>query len=65
MLPIESVQSIRRIDVYRLAEKPRAPLPLTEEEFAARSTLIGSVTYDQIKNAGDFLTYTDTLELAG
>lgn len=63
--PDESVQSIRRIDVYRLAEKPKAPLPLTEEEFARRSTLIGSVTYDQIKNATDTLTYTDTLELAG
>jgi hypothetical protein len=63
--PDQSVQSIRRIDVYRLAEKPTAPLPLTEEEFAARSTLIGSVTYDQIKNADDTLTYTDTLELAG
>lgn len=63
--PDGSVQSIRRIDVYRLAEKPRAPLALTEEEFATRSTLIGSVTYDQIKNAPDVLTYTDTLELAG
>lgn len=63
--PDESVQSIRRIDVYRLAERPNAPLPLTEEEFAARSTLIGSVTYDQIKNAADTLAYTDTLELAG
>jgi len=63
--PDSSVQSIRRIDVYRLAEKPGAPLPLTEEEFASRSTLIGSVTYDQIKNAGQDLTYTDTLELAG
>lgn len=63
--PDESVQSIRRIDVYRLAEKPTAPLPLTEEEFKARSTLIGSVTYDQIKYATDTLTYTDTLELAG
>ncbi|MGB9179731.1 MAG: hypothetical protein WCB68_10850, partial [Pyrinomonadaceae bacterium] len=28
-----SVQSIRRIDIYRLAEKPSAPLPLTEDEF--------------------------------
>ena len=63
--PNGSVQSIRRVDVYRLAEKPRAPLGLTEEEFAARSTLIGSVTYDQIKNASDVLTYTDKLELAG
>lgn len=63
--PDESVQSIRRIDVYRLAEKPRAPLALTEEEFAARSTLIGSVTYDEIRKATDTLSYTDTLELAG
>jgi len=63
--PDDSVQSIRRIDVYRLAEKPGSPLALTEEEFAARSTLIGSVTYDQIKTAGDKITYTDILELAG
>jgi predicted phage tail protein len=63
--PDGSVQSIRRIDVYRLAENPRAPLGLTEEEFATRSTLIGSVDYDQIKTATDVLTYTDSLELAG
>jgi hypothetical protein len=59
------VQSIRRIDVYRLAEKPSAPLPLTEEEFSTRSTLIGSVVYDQIKAAKDVLTYTDKLGLGG
>ena len=60
-----SVQSIRRVDVYRVAEKPNAPLPMTEDEFAARVTLIGSVPYDEIKRGGDTLTYTDTLELAG
>lgn len=63
--PDSSVQSIRRIDVYRLAEKPNAPLPLTEDEFSAKSTLIGSVTYEQIQNAGETLTYIDRLELAG
>ena len=63
--PDSSVQSIRRIDVYRLAEKPGAPLGLTEEEFAARATLVGSVTYQQIQTAGDTLTYRDALELAG
>ena len=63
--PDSSVQSIRRIDVYRLAERPGAPLALTEEEFAARSTLVGSVTYEQIQTAGDTLTYRDVLELAG
>ena len=63
--PDPSVQSIRRIDVFRLAERPTAPLPLTEDEFSARSTLVGSVTYDEIQKAADTLTYTDRLELAG
>jgi hypothetical protein len=60
-----SVQSIRRVDVYRVAEKPHAPLPMTEDEFAARSILVGSVTYDEIKKGGTNLIYIDTLELAG
>jgi hypothetical protein len=60
-----SVQSIRRIDIYRLAEKPTAPLPLTEEEFATRSTLIGSIPYETISTADQIITYIDTLELAG
>ena len=63
--PDSSVQSIRRIDVYRLAETPGAPLGLTEDEFAARATLVGSVTFEQIQTAGDTLTYRDALELAG
>ncbi|HEY0408526.1 MAG TPA: hypothetical protein VGC89_22515 [Pyrinomonadaceae bacterium] len=60
-----SVQSIRRIDIYRLADKPTAPLPLTEEEFATRSTLIGSVPYETISTAAQTINYVDTLELAG
>ncbi len=63
--PDSSVQSIRRIDIYRLAEKPGAPLALTEEEFSNRATLVGSVTFEQIQTAGDTLTYRDVLELAG
>lgn len=63
--PDSSVQSIRRIDVYRVAEKPGSPLGLSEEEFGERATLIGSLTFEQIQNAGDTLTYHDTLELAG
>jgi fibronectin type 3 domain-containing protein len=59
-----SVQSIRRVDVYRVAEKSDAPLPMTEEEFQTRSTLIGSVPYEEIRKGTDNLTYTDTLELA-
>ncbi|HSS19345.1 MAG TPA: fibronectin type III domain-containing protein [Pyrinomonadaceae bacterium] len=61
----QSVQSIRRIDIYRLAERPGAPLALTEEEFATRSTLIGSVTDSEIRSGMDTMYYVDTLELAG
>jgi fibronectin type 3 domain-containing protein len=60
-----SVQSIRRVDVYRVAERPNAPFSMTEEEFATQATLIGSVSYDEITKAGENLTYTDLLELAG
>jgi fibronectin type 3 domain-containing protein len=61
--PDVSVQSIRRVDVYRLAEGIRDPLPLTEEEFSARATLIGSVPFEQIAQAKDTISYTDELSL--
>jgi len=63
--PDSSVQSIRRIDVYRLAEKPGSPRGLTEDDFAARATLVGSVTYEEIRNAGATLSYRDALQLGG
>ncbi len=62
--PDASVQSIRRIDVYRLAEPVDAPLPLTEDEFAARATLIGSVSLDPARPVGETLSYTDALALS-
>ena len=61
--PDESVQSIRRIDVYRLAEAFDDPLSLTEEEFSARSTLIGSVPFETISRSTETLTYVDELSL--
>lgn len=60
----ESVQSIRRVDVYRLAEAVDDPLPLTEEEFSARANLIGSVNAEQIAGATETLAYTDELSLS-
>jgi hypothetical protein len=62
--PDESVQSIRRVDVYRLAEAVNDPLPLTEEEFSARATLIGSVTEAQLERPAETLSYTDELTLS-
>jgi hypothetical protein len=63
--PEGSVQSIRRVDVYRVAQRPNAPLPMTEEEFAARSTLVGSVSWDEIRKGGPTLSYVDTLDMGG
>ncbi|HEU4597371.1 MAG TPA: hypothetical protein VFS10_19740, partial [Pyrinomonadaceae bacterium] len=60
----ESVQSIRRIDVFRLAEAFDDPLSLTEEEFSARSTLIGSVPFETIRRSTDSITYVDELSLS-
>ena len=59
----DSVQSIRRVDIYRLAEGVDDPLPLTEEEFSARATLIGSVSYEEIQAAKETLSYADELTL--
>lgn len=59
-----SVQSIRRIDVYRLAEEVDAPLGLSEEEFSSRATLIGSVPFGQLSDAEGTITYVDELLLA-
>ena len=53
----------RAADIYRVAESTDDPLPLTEDEFAARATLIGSVPYSSIGNAPENLTYEDTLTL--
>jgi hypothetical protein len=59
----QSVQSIRRIDVFRLAEDVDDPLTLTEEEFSARATLVGSVPFEQIQGAGPTINYADELSL--
>lgn len=61
--PAGSLQSIRRIDVYRLAEDAKDPLPLTEEEFSARSTLIASIPLETIPYDDGTLSYIDRLTL--
>lgn len=60
--PDSSLQSIRRMDIYRLAESTDAPLPLNEDEFSARSVLIGSVTYNDILQFKENIKYVDTIE---
>lgn len=61
--PDESVQSIRRVDVYRLAEEIDDPVALTEEEFSSRATLVGSVPFESLREAPETLNYVDELSL--
>lgn len=63
--PDGSILNISRVDVYRLAEPLDASLSLTEEEFASRSTLIGSVPVSDSDFALKQLSYTDVLQFAG
>ena len=57
-----SVQSVRRIDIYRLTEPLAAPLGLTEEEFARQATVIGSVDVPQSDSVSSTLSYVDGLQ---
>ncbi len=60
-----SILNIDHVDIYRLIEPLNAPLSLTEESFASRSTLIASVPISETDFARKLLTYSDTLEFAG
>jgi hypothetical protein len=61
----DSVLNISRADIYRLAEPSDAPLLLSEEEFANRSTLIAAMKITDADFGLKTLTYRDTLEFAG
>ncbi len=61
----QSSRHITRADVYRLAESLSAPVNLSEEEFASRSTLISTVPITEADFAVKQFTYNDTLQFAG
>lgn len=63
--PAGSTLNISRADVYRLAEPANAPLQLSEEEFANRSTLIAALKITDADFALKTLQYRDTLQFAG
>ncbi len=60
-----SILNINRADIYRLTEKLDSPLTLTEEEFAARSTLIAAIPITDSDFAFQEKTFIDTLQFAG
>lgn len=63
--PKGSTQNISRADIYRLAEPANAPLQISEEEFANRSTLIAAMPITDADFALKTLTYKDALQFAG
>lgn len=57
-----SLVSIKRIDIYRLAEPSTAPISLSEEEFSARSTLIDTIELKTTPVKQNEFIYTDKIE---
>jgi hypothetical protein len=60
-----SLLNISRADVYRIAEPLNAPLALSEEEFAARSTLIATIPLSDADFARRASSFDDPLDFAG
>jgi fibronectin type 3 domain-containing protein len=58
------VSRYRQIDVYRLAETAGSPSILNEDEFAARSTLVGSITLNPSLLSKATVNFDDALSLA-
>jgi hypothetical protein len=62
---VGNLLNISRADIYRLAEPLNSPLTLSEEEFASKSTLIGTVAISFTDFAAKQITFADTLDFAG
>lgn len=60
-----SLLNIVRVDIYRLVETLNSNTTLSEEEFASRSNIIGTVPISETDFALQRLSYADTLEFAG
>jgi hypothetical protein len=60
-----SVLHIASVDIFRLAEPLSSPLTMSEEEFASRSVLIGSMPITNADFGLKTISYRDTLEFAG
>lgn len=62
--PDGSLLNIERADIYRLAEPLDAPLSLTEEDFADRSTVIASIPITETDFGLKEKVYIDTLQFS-
>ena len=63
--PEGNTLNIKRADIYRLAEPLTSPQGLSEEEFAARSTLVATLNITDADFGMKTLNYSDVLQFAG
>jgi hypothetical protein len=63
--PEGNTLNIKRADIYRLAEPLTSPQGLSEEEFAARSTLVATLNITDTDFGLKTLNYADALQFAG
>ena len=63
--PQGSLLNINRADIYRLAEPLASPANISEEEFAARSTLVATLNIRDSDFGAKALSYSDPLQFAG
>lgn len=63
--PSGDLLNISRADIYRLVEPANAPLQLSEEEFANRSTLVAALKITDADFGLQTITHRDQLEFAG
>lgn len=63
--PKGSVMHIKRADIYRLAETVSSRAEMSEEEFAARATMIASVGLSEQDFGLREIIYRDKIELKG
>lgn len=63
--PANDVTNIKRVDIYRLADKISSPDSISEQQFSSRSVLIASIPVRDDDFGSKPMTYTDTLQFAG
>lgn len=62
---VGSVLHIASVDIFRLAEPLSSPQTISEEEFASRSVLIGSIPISDDDFGLKTISYRDNLQFAG
>ena len=62
---LNGLSAYKQADVFRLAEMTDSPQFLPEDDFASRSTIVGSISIPANATNASTLTFTDSLNLKG